>query len=70
MSSKEAKRDLSMNDLTAITDFVDTMKLEINAGIAAGLEDAKAGRRHELTDDYVTNLKQKLQIRIDRNKGV
>lgn len=60
----------SMNDLPAMTDFVDAMRLKINAGITAGLEDAKAGRGHEITGDYVTSLKQKLQMRLDSNKVV
>jgi len=60
----------SMNDLPAMTDFVDAMKLKINVGIAAGLEDAEAGRSQEITDDYVTTLKQKLQMRLDNNKTV
>ncbi len=55
----------SMNDLPAMTDFVDAMKLKINAGITSGLEDAEAGRSQEITDDYVTTLKQKLQKRLD-----
>ena len=60
----------SMNDLPAMTDFVDAMKLKINAGIAAGLEDAEAGRSQEITDDYITGLKERLQTRLDNNKSV
>lgn len=60
----------SMNDLPAMTHFVDAMKLKINAGIAAGLEDSEASRSSEITDDYVTNLKERLQTRLDNNKAV
>ncbi len=35
----------------------DSMKAEINSGILAGLEGAKAGRSHEITDDYVKKVK-------------
>ena len=60
----------SMNDLPAMTDFVDAMKLKINAGIAEGIADADAGRSQEITEDYLENLKQKLQMRLDSNKAV
>lgn len=60
----------SMNDLPAMTDFVDSMKLKINAGIAAGLEDAEAGHSQKITDDYIVGLKERLQTRLNNNKLV
>jgi len=44
----------------------DSMKTKINSGILAGLEDARVGRSHEITDDYVTKLKQRLQQRLNK----
>jgi len=43
--------------------------VKIIAGIVAGLEDAKAGRSQEITDDYVIRLKQRLQERLNKKKG-
>ncbi len=60
----------SMNDLPAMTAFVDSMKLKINAGIAAGREDAEAGRSQKITDDYIVGLKERLQTRLNNNKLV
>jgi len=60
----------SMNDVPAMIDFAEAMKEKINTGIQAGLEDSKAGRGRELTDDYVAELQQKLQQRIALKKAV
>ena len=59
---------ISLNDITGIIEFADTMKHKINIGIRAGLEDSKAGRGHELTDSYIESLQQEFQERINRNK--
>lgn len=55
---------LPMNNISAIFDFTDNMRFAIKSGIEAGLEDSKAGRMSELTDDYVKNLKAELKRRI------
>jgi len=47
--------------------FSEFMKAKINTGILAGLEDARACHSHEITDDYVTKLKQRLQKRLSDN---
>ena len=47
--------------------FSDSMRAKIKSGIIAGLEDARAGRSNEITDDYVTTLKQRLQKRLSNN---
>ncbi len=47
--------------------FFDSMRAKINSGIMAGLDEAKAGRSHEITDDYVTKLKQRLKKRLSDN---
>ena len=56
---------LSMENLPALFDLAESMKKTIEAGVQAGLEDSKAGRGRELTDEYVVELKQELQARID-----
>lgn len=61
---------LSMDSLPALLDLADNVRASIKAGILAGLEDAKAGRMHELNDDYIATLKLKAQQRIDdKNAG-
>lgn len=50
-----------------ILKFSNSMKSKINSGILAGLEDARAGRSHEITDDYMIKLKQRLQKRLSNN---
>jgi len=54
----------SMQDLPAMMDFADQMKAKINAGIERGIADADAGGGHELNEEYIESLKQKLQARI------
>lgn len=60
----------SMNDVPAMIDFAETMKSKINAGIQSGLDDVKAGRVHEVNDEFVANLQQELLQRIERKKAV
>ncbi|SMN10641.1 Probable prevent-host-death protein [uncultured Candidatus Thioglobus sp.] len=56
---------LSMENLPeAIFDLADSMKETIKAGVKAGLADAKAGRMHDLTDDYIETLKIEAEQRI------
>ncbi len=55
---------LSMNNLPAIFDLVDSMRETIKEGVKSGLADAKADRGEELTTAYVDSLKQELQARI------
>ncbi len=59
---------LSMENLPAIFELVDTMRDTIKEGIKAGLADAKAGRGEELTDDYIDELKKELQARINNKQ--
>ena len=56
---------LSMENLPAIFELADSMRETIKAGVKAGLADSEAGRGHELTDEYVDSLKDKLQARIN-----
>jgi len=60
----------SMDNLPALMEFAASMKEQITAGIKEGLADAEAGRGQDLTDDYVINLKQELQRRIDAKQGI
>ena len=60
---------VSMDNLPAIINFAESMKKTIEAGVKAGLEDSKAGRGRKLTDDYVADLKQELQTRIDAKQS-
>ena len=55
---------LSMENLPAIFDFVDDMRSMIRSGVQQGLAEADAGKGTELTDNYVDQLKQTLQVRI------
>lgn len=61
---------ISMDNLPAIMEFANSMREQIKAGVKAGLVDAEAGRGQELTNDYVQNLKQELQKRIDNKQGI
>jgi len=60
----------SMDDIPAMIDFAEAMKVKINAGIQAGLDDVKTGRIHEASDEFIADLQQELQQRIDRKKAV
>ncbi len=46
-------------------ELADNMRETIKAGVKAGLVDAKVGKGQALTDDYIADLKQELQARID-----
>ena len=59
---------LSMENLPALFELVDSMRETIKAGVKAGLADSKAGRGKELNDDFVSDLKQELKARIDAKK--
>lgn len=61
---------ISMDNLPAIMEFANSMREQIKAGVKAGLVDAEAGKGQELTNDYVQNLKQELQKRIDNKQGI
>ena len=61
---------ISMDNLPAIMEFANSMREQIKTGVKAGLVDAEAGRGQELTNDYVQNLKQELQKRIDNKQGI
>ena len=58
-----------MENLPAIFELADSMRETIKAGVQAGLADAQAGRGNELTDDYITDLKQELQARIKSERN-
>ena len=60
---------LSMENLPAIFELADYMRETIKAGVKTGLDDAKAGRGQELTDDYIADLKIELQARIKSNNS-
>lgn len=45
------------------------LKAKINTGITAGLEDSKAGRSQEITDDYVIKLKERLKKRLQKKSN-
>jgi prevent-host-death family protein len=55
---------LSMENLPAILGLADSMRETIRNGVKVGLADAKAGRTHELTDDYIKTLKVEAEQRI------
>ena len=56
---------LSMDNLPeAIFDLADSMRETIQAGIEAGLADAKAGRMYELNDEFIESLKNQAEQRI------
>lgn len=59
---------LSMDNLPALLELADNVRASIKAGVQAGLADAEAGRSHELTGEYVSDLKQELQARIAAKK--
>lgn len=58
---------LSMDNLPAIFDLVDSMREQIKAGVTTGLEQANAGMGRELTSDYVTEMQDKLKARLAAN---
>ncbi len=60
----------SMHDLPAIMDFAEAMKVKINAGIRAGLEDVEAGRTQELNADFIKELTQELEENLVNKKVV
>ncbi len=60
---------LSMDNLPAILELADSMRETIRTGVKAGLADAEAGKGQELTDDYIKELKQELQTRIDAKQN-
>ena len=59
---------LSMDNLPALFEFVDSMRDMIKAGVITGLAEANAGEGKELTDSYVDGLKQVLQARINTDQ--
>jgi prevent-host-death family protein len=60
---------LPMNNLSALLEFADSIRETIKAGVKAGLADSAAGRGQELTDDYIDNLKNELQARINAKQN-
>jgi prevent-host-death family protein len=61
---------ISMDNLPAIFDLAESIKKTIEAGIKAGLEDSKIGLGKESTDEYIAELKQELQVRIDAKQSI
>jgi len=59
---------LSMDNPSAIFELADGMRQRIRDGVKAGLADSEAGRMHELTDDFIVDLKQELHERIKAKK--
>jgi predicted transcriptional regulator len=55
---------LSMENLPAIFELADSMRETIKTGIKAGLADAKAGKTHKLTDEFIEDLKNEAEQRI------
>ena len=53
-----------MNIKPPSSELTKSMKEKIRAGIKAGLADAKAGRGHELTDEFIEALKNEAERRI------
>ena len=60
---------LSMENLPALFELADSMRETIKAGVKTGLADAEAGKGKELNDNYIADLKQELQARIDTKKN-
>ena len=58
-----------MDNLAVLFELADSMRETINTGVKAGLADAEAGKGKVLNDDYITDLKQELQARIDAKKN-
>ena len=56
---------LSMDDLPAILTLADSIKEVIKAGVTTGLAESNAGKGEDLTNDYIQNLKNELQARIN-----